>query len=87
MRLAGIDTPELKGKCEAERALAQEARAMVERILASGHALLLDVTYDKYGGRALAEVHDEAGREVGAQLIAAKLARPYGGKAKLGWCE
>lgn len=87
VRLAGIDTPELKGKCETERVMAQEARATVERALASGRALLFDVTFDKYGGRALAEVHSEDGQDLGARLIAARLARAYGGKAKLGWCE
>lgn len=87
VRLAGIDTPELKGKCEAERVLAQEARVAVERALVSGRALLVDVTFDKYGGRALAQVRSEDGQDLGAQLIAAKLARAYDGKAKQGWCD
>lgn len=86
VRLAGIDTPELKGKCEAERALAQQARALVERELASGRALLRDVTFDKYGGRALALVQSEDGSDLAARLVAADLARPYGGKTKQGWC-
>jgi micrococcal nuclease len=87
VRMAGIDTPELKGKCEAERVLAQEARAALERALASGRALLFDVTFDKYGGRALAQIHSDDGQDLGSRLIAANLARAYAGKARRGWCE
>lgn len=86
VRLAGIDTPELKGKCEAERQLAQEARAALESALASGRALLLNVTFDKYGGRALAQVQNEDGHDLAARLVAARLARSYGGRAREGWC-
>lgn len=86
VRLAGIDTPELKGRCEAERRLAHEARTMLEHTLASGRALLLDVTFDKYGGRAVARVLGGDGEDLAAQLIAARLARPYDGGTKAGWC-
>lgn len=87
VRLAGIDTPELRGKCEAERALAREARAMLEQALASGRARLLDVTYDKYGGRALARVQTESGDDLAARLVTARLAREYAGRGKQGWCD
>jgi micrococcal nuclease len=86
VRLAGIDTPELKGKCESEREKAIQARIHLERALISGRALLRDVTFDKYGGRAVARVESEAGEDLGAHLIAAQLARSYGGKTKQGWC-
>lgn len=86
VRLAGIDTPELKGKCESERQKAIEARGHLERALVSGRALLKDVTFDKYGGRALARVESEDGEDLAARLIAAQLARSYGGKTKQGWC-
>lgn len=87
VRVAGIDTPEAKGKCQSERELAIKARETVAEALASGRALLRDVTYDKYGGRALARVETEEGRDLADLLIAARLARSYGGKAKQGWCD
>lgn len=87
IRLAGIDTPELKGKCESERARAIEARANLEAALASGRALLKDITFDKYGGRAVARVESADGEDLATRLIAAKLARAYHGKTKQGWCD
>jgi len=33
VRIAGIDTPEVKGKCQQEKALAKEARDLVRGIL------------------------------------------------------
>ncbi len=87
IRLAGIDTPELKGKCDSERAMAVEARSYLEAALASGRALLKDVTFDKYGGRAVARVESAEGEDIATRMIAAKLARTYHGKTKRGWCE
>lgn len=87
VRLLGIDTPELRGKCEAEKARAAAARDLL-RTLVEGQAVTLrDVTYDKYGGRVLALVAGTDGKPLADRLIAAGLARAYDGKARAGWCE
>jgi micrococcal nuclease len=86
VRLAGIDTPEIRGKCERERDLAQQAKDSVAQAVASGRVLLKDVTYDKYGARAVATVETETGEDVAARLIAAGLAYRYEGRTKKGWC-
>lgn len=86
VRMTGIDTPELRGKCPAEKAMAQAAKEMLARLVADGGVVLRDVSYDKYGGRVLAVVSTRDGRNLAELLIAAGLARPYGGTARAGWC-
>ncbi|CAA7614735.1 Nuclease (SNase domain protein) [Magnetospirillum sp. LM-5] len=86
VRLAGIDTPEIRGKCDRERDLAQKARDSLAQWTASGRVLLTDVTYDKYGGRAVAKVGTDDGSDVASRLIQAGLAYPYEGRTKQGWC-
>lgn len=87
VRVAGVDTPELKGKCEAERAKARAAKAFVEKSLPKGAAVLLsDVRRDKYGDRVLAKVGLAAGSHLADALIGAGLARPYAGAKRQPWC-
>jgi endonuclease YncB( thermonuclease family) len=86
VRLAGIDTPELRGDCDAERALAAQAAALLERTLAAGDVALRDVAYGTYAGRVLARI-EAAGADVTEPLIAAGLARPYRGRGpRPDWC-
>lgn len=87
VRLRGIDTPEIKGKCAFERDRAQAAKAELERMVASGRVLLKDVSHDKYGGRAVARVESDGGADLADQLVALKLAHPYDGGTKQGWCD
>ncbi|MEI6559714.1 MAG: thermonuclease family protein [Rhodospirillaceae bacterium] len=87
VRLAGIDAPELHGRCDGEIALAARARDRLAELLAGGAARLDDIRHDKYGGRVRARVLDSAGLDVGAALIAAGLARPYHGERRAPWCS
>ncbi len=49
VRIAGIDTPEIKGKCDQEKALAKEARDVVRGILQKAHRIdLLEAERGKY---------------------------------------
>ena len=84
VRVRGIDTPELKGKCPAEKAMALEAKARLA-VLLNGPVTLLHVEPDKYSGRVDADVSVN-GKSVAAVLIAEGLARPYTGGARQGWC-
>ena len=89
MRLAGIDAPELRGKCARERALAERARAYLLARLAGGdrsRVRLRDIRYGKYAGRVLARVETGGGEDLGRSLMAAGLARPYAGRARASWC-
>jgi endonuclease YncB( thermonuclease family) len=86
VRLAGINAPELRGDCDAERQLAQQARAYLTTLLTGGAVSLRDIAYDKYGGRVVAQVIDAAGRDLGAALVTAGYARPYDGGKRAAWC-
>ena len=90
VRLAGIDAPELRGKCARERALAERARAYLLARLEGGkraQVRLRDIRYGKYAGRVLARVETAGGEDLGRGLLAAGLARPYAGRARTSWCE
>ncbi len=85
VRLLGVDAPELKGGCPAERLQAEAARVfVVERL---GSAILLhDIRHDKFGGRVVARVEVPGTGDLGQALIAAGLARPYEGGRRRTWC-
>ena len=86
VRVRGIDAPERKGRCAAERALAKRASAYLEAIIAGGPVRLSRVSGGKYFGRVLADVTTAEGNDVARQLLRRKLVRPYRGKARAGWC-
>ncbi len=87
VRLAGVDAPEIRGRCLLERRLAEEARARVVALLAGRDVTLRDIRFDKYAGRVVARVVAHDGTDVGAALVAAGLGRPYGGGKRRGWCR
>ena len=81
VRLAHIDTPELRGGTEQSRAAARVARDRLRSLAPAGaSAVLYDLGPDKYG-RTLAQV-DVAGVNVGETLLREGHAKPYEGGAK-----
>jgi endonuclease YncB( thermonuclease family) len=86
VRLAGVDAPELRGRCDFERAQARRARDFVRERVAAGRVRLHLIQYGKYAGRVLARVESESGGDLGTALIKAGLARAYGGGKRPGWC-
>ena len=86
VRVRGIDAPEARGACGAERALAGRATALLAAATGTGDVTLTNITGDKYFGRVLATVTTAEGRDVAAALLAAGLARPYQGEARIAWC-
>ena len=86
VRLAGIDAPELRGRCAAEAAQAERARARLADLVAGARLRLVDVHYGKYAGRVVARVLTEDGRDVAAILLAEKLVRVYAGGRRESWC-
>jgi micrococcal nuclease len=87
IRLSGVDTPELHGKCDEEKARARDARDFTEKLTGGGPVFLTGIRPDKYGGRVDASVRTSDGTDLAAALIKAGLARPYGGERRKGWCE
>jgi len=85
VRLRGIDTPEIKGKCPAEKALALAAKTRLTELLNVGPVTLFHVEPDKYYGRVDADVSVN-GTSIAGILIKEGLARPYTGGARASWC-
>lgn len=86
VRLDGVDTPEINGKCERERRMALKARDWVVSLAAGGKAILRDIQYGKYAGRVVARVEALDGEDFSHSLLRAGLGRPYDGRRR-GWCE
>ena len=85
IRINGIDTPELRGKCEKEKQLARLAKQFtVERLRAAKSVVLKNIKRGKYF-RLIADVYLD-GVSLGEQLIKQGHAAKYIGKAKEAWC-
>jgi len=87
VRLAGIDTPELRGDCERERILAEQARAALAARIAGRQVTLTEIRRGTYAGRVVARVSGTDTPDIGQTLLAAGLARTYGGRGpRPDWC-
>ena len=87
VRIDGIDTPELRGKCPREKEMARYARDALGVMLSDPRVVLEDVRNGKYAGRILARVRMPDGRYVGEGMIGLGLARVYDGGRREGWCQ
>lgn len=85
VRVNGVDTPEMRGKCPEEKALARKARAYTRTTVTSGRSVeLRNLRRDKYF-RLLADVCVD-GQALSAGLIANGLGYAYEGETKQSWC-
>jgi micrococcal nuclease len=85
-RIENIDTPEIKGACDAERKLAVRAKDFTAAWLAKGRVTIKQTGIDQYG-RVLARVsRDTTGEDLGEALVGAGLARPWKGRREK-WCN
>lgn len=87
IRILGLDGPELRSSCPAERALATRARSRLVALASAGLDVQSGLELDLYG-RVLATVRTPNGQDVASVLIAEGLARPFDGKtARRPWCD
>ena len=84
IRIAGIDAPEMKGRCPSETAAARTAGQYLATLIGAGPLELRDVRHEKYG-RTLARVFVN-GLDVAKEMLGAGHARPYSGGKREGWC-
>ena len=85
IRVAGVNTPEMRGECEEEIQLAIRARAFLRRRLAGAIRVdLVNPARDKYF-RIRAQLMVD-GEDVGAALIREGLGLPYYGGTRQSWC-
>ena len=86
IRLRGVDTPEIRGKCDQEKALAIKARDFVRELLANAETIVLkNIDRGKYF-RIVADVSVD-GVDLGETLIENGLGRLYDGGKKESWCD
>ncbi len=85
IRLEGVDAPEMRGKCAAERRLAVKARDYVVARVEGRAVDLFHIQYGKYAGRVVARIRDAKG-DLSTAIIAAGLGRVYGGGRRRSWC-
>ena len=87
VRLLAFDAPELRGKCEEERAAARAATAALERILPVGAPVqLAAVRAGKYAGRVVAQIVTADGRDPIETLLEDGHGRIYDGGRRKSWC-
>jgi len=86
IRLEGVDTPEIKGKCQYEKDLAIKARDFVRNRLFNAYEIKLnEIQRGKYF-RVVAKVFvDEVSLE--KELLDNGLAYKYSGGKKSSWCK
>ena len=87
VRIYGVDTPEMRGKCEQEKMLAGKAKQYTVKKLRSAKTIeLRNMQRGKYF-RILADVYTD-GHSVGEGLVREGLAVVYdGGKKTKDWCK
>ena len=86
IRVADIDTPEVRGRCPHETALAARATARMAELLDAGPFALERIPgrdEDRYGRKL--RVVTRNGRSLGDQLVAEGLARTWSGRREP-WC-
>lgn len=81
VRVLGVDTPEIKGKTEREKKLAQQAKEFTKKFLAKGPVSLTNCGRDKYF-RLLCDVTNGDGKNLAKELIKANLGYAYYGGTK-----
>lgn len=87
VRILGIDTPEIRGKCIKEKDMALLGRKFANNLFKNARDIeFKNLKWDKYGGRVLADVYLD-GNSYSELIIKEKLARPYDGGTKKGWCD
>jgi endonuclease YncB( thermonuclease family) len=87
VRIRGVDAPEIRSRCAAEREAAEGARAALEAMIAGRPVALTNIGGGKYYGRVLADVTAHDGRAVAAAMIAESLAKPYAGGRRIAFCR
>jgi len=86
IRVNGVDTPEIRGKCQYEKGLALEARDFVRGRLTNAKEIkLTNLQRGKYF-RVVANVVVD-GVSLERELLDNKLAYEYGGGKKITWCN
>ncbi|SFP61660.1 thermonuclease family protein [Hydrogenimonas thermophila] len=86
IRINGIDTPELRGKCKQEKILARKAKQVTVNILRNAKVIELRNMHRGKYFRIVADVYVD-GKSVAKELVKRDLAVIYHGHKKSNWCK
>ena len=87
VRLNGLDTPEIRGRCDKEEYNAEQARDMVTDILKDAERIdLKNMGRGKYF-RIVADVYVDGGNLAETLIDSGMAVRYDGGKKNARWCE
>ena len=81
VRVRGVDTPEIKGKTQREKNLAQKAKEFTKEFLSVAPVSLSNCGRDKYF-RLLCDVTNGEGKDLARELIKRDLGYAYQGGTK-----
>lgn len=87
IRVRGIDTPEIRGKCLKEKSMAKRAKERVRELLVKHKNIVLEgMERGKYFRIVATVIAD--GIDIGGLLVSEGLAIPYnGGRKTANWCH
>jgi endonuclease YncB( thermonuclease family) len=86
IRIRGIDAPERKARCQAERRAAADAAEALRLLIDDAEVDISNIASAKYHGRVLADVAAPKGLDVARHLLEKGLVRPYAGGRRDPWC-
>ncbi len=86
VRIRGIDAPEKRSKCKAERYAAAKASRTLTALLESGPVHISNIGGGKYYGRVLADVTAGNIKSVAAVMLSRSVVRPYRGGRRRSYC-
>ncbi len=89
VRLRGIDTPEIRGKCASEKTKAQQAKQKLTQLIPEGSIVTLyHIELGTYAGRIIANVSTKNGEDISTVMVAENYARPYKlREGRKSWCN
>lgn len=87
VRVVGVDTPELRTKCQSEKVLARRAKELTVATIRQGKVIELKAikrNRDRYGRLLRSVIID--GKDLADTLIQEGLGREYHGGKRVSWC-
>ncbi|MBO6724394.1 MAG: thermonuclease family protein [Rhizobiaceae bacterium] len=86
VRIRGIDAPELRSSCAAERVAAERSRTALAAMIGAGPVGMTNIGGGKFYGRVLADVTGSDGRPLASAMTISAFAKPYSGGKRTPYC-
>ncbi|MBX9465151.1 MAG: thermonuclease family protein [Aquamicrobium sp.] len=87
VRIRGVDAPELRSRCVAERHAGLHAKDALERLIGGRIVTISQVGGGKYYGRVLADATNAEGLPIADALLKQGVVRPYSGGRRVPFCD